>query len=198
MRLNPKNKRVIKELASIYQLHKTLLTAFPDKENGGPGRVLYRIDMDREQRLPEILVQSIKEPNWANLNVDGQYLLSDVQIKEFNPTFRDGQIFLFRLHANPTVKRDGKRLGILKDEDQVSWLMKKGEHGGFNILDVRIIPHGFHHSQRTDGKMTFLGVRYEGTLQVIDPEKFLTTLESGIGSAKGFGFGLLSIVPVRG
>lgn len=40
-------------------------------------------------------------------------------------------------------------------------------------------------------------VRYDGTLSVTDPVKFHQTLCSGIGPAKAFGFGLLSIAPAR-
>ena len=42
-------------------------------------------------------------------------------------------------------------------------------------------------------KMAHLAVRFEGVLQVVDPVAFQQTLRRGIGSAKGFGFGLLSI-----
>lgn len=41
----------------------------------------------------------------------------------------------------------------------------------------------------------FLAVRFDGLLEVTDPGKFLETLRAGIGSAKGFGFGLLSLAP---
>jgi CRISPR system Cascade subunit CasE len=36
-------------------------------------------------------------------------------------------------------------------------------------------------------------VRYEGILQVTDCARFLAALAAGIGPAKGFGFGLLSV-----
>ena len=41
------------------------------------------------------------------------------------------------------------------------------------------------------------GVQFRGTLEVIDPERFIETYQSGIGSAKGFGFGLLLLAPVK-
>jgi len=40
-------------------------------------------------------------------------------------------------------------------------------------------------------------VRYDGLLEVLDEERFRESLLSGIGPAKAFGFGLLSIAPVR-
>jgi CRISPR system Cascade subunit CasE len=41
------------------------------------------------------------------------------------------------------------------------------------------------------------GVQFRGTLEVTDPVKFAETYQSGIGSAKGFGFGMLLLAPVK-
>ena len=42
-------------------------------------------------------------------------------------------------------------------------------------------------------RLAHLAVRYEGLLQVGDPERLLQAVRGGIGSAKGLGFGLLSL-----
>lgn len=42
-------------------------------------------------------------------------------------------------------------------------------------------------------KQQFSAARFDGVLQVTDADKFQSALENGIGSAKGFGFGLLSV-----
>ena len=41
--------------------------------------------------------------------------------------------------------------------------------------------------------ITHFAVKFEGELVVTDPTRFAETLKNGIGSAKGFGFGLLSV-----
>ena len=41
------------------------------------------------------------------------------------------------------------------------------------------------------------GVQFRGALEVTDQEKFIETYQSGIGSAKGFGFGLLLLAPIK-
>ena len=43
----------------------------------------------------------------------------------------------------------------------------------------------------------FLAVRFDGLLAVTDPALFRNTLQTGIGSAKAFGFGLLSLAPAE-
>jgi CRISPR system Cascade subunit CasE len=41
-----------------------------------------------------------------------------------------------------------------------------------------------------------LGVLFEGTLEITDPQQFLNrSIAAGIGSGKAFGFGLLSVAP---
>jgi CRISPR system Cascade subunit CasE len=47
-----------------------------------------------------------------------------------------------------------------------------------------------------DHGLQLASVRFEGVLRVVDPERMAATLQTGIGSGKGLGFGLLSIAPV--
>ncbi|MGI6156807.1 MAG: type I-E CRISPR-associated protein Cas6/Cse3/CasE, partial [Enterococcus lemanii] len=44
-------------------------------------------------------------------------------------------------------------------------------------------------------RLSHLAVRYDGLLRVRSSEVFGEALAAGIGSAKGFGFGLLSLAP---
>ncbi len=43
-------------------------------------------------------------------------------------------------------------------------------------------------------RLTFNAALMEGVLEVTDAEQFVNTIRNGIGSAKSFGFGLLSVV----
>ena len=45
--------------------------------------------------------------------------------------------------------------------------------------------------------MTHSSVLFDGLLRVTDTDAFLRTLVRGIGPGKAFGFGLLSVAPVR-
>lgn len=45
-------------------------------------------------------------------------------------------------------------------------------------------------------KTQFSAARFDGTLAVADAEKFAHAIENGIGKARGFGFGLLSVAPI--
>jgi CRISPR system Cascade subunit CasE len=201
---SPETRRL---LLSPYRLHQAVFRAFPDISEGGPGRVLYRLDDDKSSNGegPCLLVQSEKEPVWTKAELLSGCAISCAS-KQFNPVFLAGEVLIFRLRANPTTKKlinnRPARQGILRESEQFEWLKRKGAAGGFSILDCRIRPEGMVKDEKQQAskklEINLFSVRFEGKLEIIDPELFLTAVESGIGSAKGFGFGLLSVAPVRG
>lgn len=202
--LNPRCRRVRADLASPYEMHRTLLRAFPDRDAGGPGRVLYRVEPTRDGAPPLVLVQSEKKPDWGHLTGVPELAAyaTSVQEKRFEPAFQPGQKLRFRLRANPTVKRDGKRYGLHTDEQHDAWLRRKAGAGGFRVLSYRIIGNETVSDRvKNNGgarrRATFTSTWFEGVLEVADPGALLIALSSGIGVAKGFGFGLLSVAPVH-
>jgi CRISPR system Cascade subunit CasE len=204
LRLNPKSRRALTEASRPYELHRSLLKAFPDETVGGPGRVLFRLDTDHETGGIAVLVQSEKEPTWARLTGATSFV-TECKCKAFQPRLASGQVLRFRLRANPTKrsKSTGKRRGIQGAEIQIEWLKKKGLQGGFEVIDASAVSEGFSRDKMTDGShvkhdMTMLSVRFDGLLRVTSGDAFHRTLREGIGSAKGFGFGLLSLAPIRG
>jgi CRISPR system Cascade subunit CasE len=197
LQLNLRSRHVQSELRNPYQMHRTLSKAFGDE----PGvweaaRVLFRVD-ETNGKLAA-LVQSKTLPDWSQLSAADSYLTELPKMTEFSPSVRKGQRLAFRLLANPTVKRDGKRVGLYKEEEQLQWLNRKAKDNGFRILSAVPTSQGKVMSKTAKGEETvLLAVRFDGALEVTDPDLFTEALESGIGSAKGFGFGLLSIAPLR-
>ena len=195
-------------IASPYQLHKAILRAFPDAIDGGMGRVLFRVDHSGESDNSYLLVQSEKKPDWQKAEWLLDCLADQPQTKPFQLNPRKGQVFYFRLLANPTVKRrkndslPSKRLGLLREEDQIAWLRSKAEKGGFSLLSCTATAKEMVKDIKENGaavhRLTLLSVCFEGVLVVESTEKFLETMRSGIGSAKGLGFGLLSLAPLGG
>jgi len=194
--LNSLSRQVCRELAEPYEMHRTIMSAFPNDVRVDNERVLFRVDTIGNPAKLNLLVQSYQKPDWQDRLLE-TYLLDKPEVKEFRPVFSNGQTYFFRLRANPTVKRNGKRYGWLKEEDQLSWLQRKGMGAGFRPLSVTVIPEGMIKSKKWENgqqqPINFLAVRFEGSLVVVDPEAFLQAVKSGIGSAKGLGFGLLSL-----
>lgn len=125
---------------------------------------------------------------------------------------------IFRLRANPTKRIGannteqgerwrGKRIELRREEDQLAWLARKGETGGFRLVGVEVYPElpdtRVSNQEKARGRrpgpgddtmpLRFGAALFEGRLEVIDRAAFLATLRAGIGSGKSFGFGLLSI-----
>ena len=195
--LNHNSYRAQRELGNPYQLHRTIMNAFPDnlKELKRDGRVLFRIEKNSTQSYPYVLVQSTLCPDW-NLILNNEYLMKNPLFKQFNyPQFITGNKYKFRLFANPTKKVESKRVGMYNEEKQYEWLKKKAEQGGFNIIHVSITRKEeiIAKVKKNSTKMTLYGVQFDGVLQVFHVERFENALKNGIGSGKAFGFGLLSI-----
>jgi CRISPR system Cascade subunit CasE len=195
----PGARQVQRDLADPYQMHRTILRAFPQAADGGPGRVLFRVEPLRTCCPPVVVVQSDKHPDWSALEAFPGYLLS-AESKEVTFTLRDGQPLRFRLRANPTVKRDGMRHALVKYEDQCAWLARKADGAGFESADFAVRRAVRLMSWRGNGKKQrciHLAVDYEGILRVTEPERFADAVAAGIGPGKAFGCGLLSVAPVR-
>lgn len=196
--LNPRSRAVQRDLASPHDLHRTIMGGFPDNLEAATERVLYRLDQMERGNQIWLLVQSHLEPDWSGLDVTylAQTDRDNPAVKQFNLEPIPGQRLTFRLRANPTRRLvqpagNGKRVGIYKVDEQIQWLNRKAENGGFVIESV--LPT---QQQRADDRkrdLKFLSVQFDGILQVTDAEQFAMALANGIGSGKAFGFGLLSV-----
>lgn len=201
--LDPRSRQVQRELADPVEMHRTILRAFgATRQEAG---ALFRVDVERATGTPTVLVQSHMAPDWAFLDELTRYLLPaedpNPACKQFDPALSAGQRLAFRLRANPTVKRDGKRLAWLRTEDQVAWLERKGADHGFAVLTCHAASDGFAHGKKTDDggarRVTLLTVRFDGILQVTDAGRLREAVATGIGPSKAYGCGLLSLAPAR-
>lgn len=199
LELNPRCRQVRAELRDPYQMHRTISLAFGDGDEAyKEARCLFRVDESNDGHSICVLVQSKLHPDWSKWTAPSDYLVEEPMIKEFAPSLKSGQRLGFRLRANPTLKRDGKRMGIYNESERLAWLGRKGSISGFRVLEARSESDGKQKGITGKGCETvFSAVLFDGVLEVMDVETFTSALRDGIGSAKGFGFGLLSIAPGR-
>ena len=226
--LNPRCREVQRDLADCQNLHRTILSAFPQVERNGDGArsqfgVLYRMDVESSTGRLVLLVQSLARPDWSSLH--SGYLTPDDEdnfackpIAEFYDRLKPGMNLIFRLRANPTrkidtrsgpdgKKRNGKRVELRTETEQIEWLRRRGENAGFRLLSVRAkketpdvrtnVESKSLGWRAPTGRMTFGSVLFEGKLEITDAASFRETLAHGIGSAKSYGFGLFSIARVQ-
>jgi CRISPR system Cascade subunit CasE len=197
--LNLRNAQARRDLGDAYEMHRTLARAFaPDPHSRLP-RFLWRLEVAADSvQSPAVLVQSDAPADWAILEQLPKYLGRTAETKrvEVARLVRQDRRYRFRLLANPTVCRQGKRLALLNQKDQMAWMERQGEHHGFSIQSLTISPHELLNSSR-DGKppICIQRVRFEGFLAVRRTAAFEQALTAGIGPAKAFGCGLLSVAP---
>lgn len=210
--LNPHSRQVQAEVASPYEMHRTIMRAFPDSLEQDEERVLFRLEGEPAFGGLVLLVQSLEKPDWSWFSEPKRatYLLPlaecgagirrNPETKSFGLEIPDGRLLSFRLRANPTVKRNGKRQGLYREAEQLDWLARKGEQGGFRIVAARTsrkdLAHGWIHKEGTTHRLELLAVQFDGILQVTGAARFQETVRRGVGSGKGLGFGLLSLAPV--
>ena len=86
------------------------------------------------------------------------------------------------------------------DEALRGWLAQREKRCGFRVEGDVMTQTGYvyvNKSAKAEGGHRLRSALYEGILEVTDAEAFAKTLAAGIGPAKAYGFGLLSVAPIR-
>lgn len=193
--LNLRSRIARRDLANPYELHRTLSRVFALDGQTPPARFLWRLETVSAWQDPVLLVQSRAPGNWVPLAKLPNYLQGEVQEKRFDPAqwLEIDRAYRFRLQANPTVTRNGKRRGLHKREDQLAWLARQGERHGFIPTQVLISGSAMLQGRKREERLSVLTATFDGYLQVKDVNALMLALCDGIGPAKSLGCGLLSL-----
>jgi CRISPR system Cascade subunit CasE len=146
--------------------------------------------------------------------------------QEFLDALAEGDAWAFRLTANPIhyIRRDQdkpdtptKRTAHITPHHQMRWLLERQERAGFEIVqkptDQQLTEHGDTHElvvhnrqplrftrrseSRSKDDVRFTRVTFEGRLKITDLTAFRRTLTHGLGKAKAYGCGLMTLAPIR-
>ncbi|MGW3649199.1 type I-E CRISPR-associated protein Cas6/Cse3/CasE [Streptomyces sp. NPDC000878] len=203
IRLNPHHRAVQRDLHDATQMHRTLMRLVPDNLGDAPRQkagLLYRLD--ETDTTSTLLVQAATlDP--ARL----PHGYGDTELKDLTPMFgaltKDRPI-RYRIVVNP-VKTErlsldhkgqrGQRIPLTGQEaDQ--WWTRRATEAGLHLHTM--LPTPLDPARPRAGRAS-LGrhhlVRYDGTATVTDPEALTHAVLTGIGRAKSYGAGLLSLAP---
>ena len=213
--LNPASPVIVRDLGDPVALHRRTMSAFAQIERS-PARealsVLWRLDTDAARR-PFLLVQSGSPGSWDDLPSGWA---TSVEAKEIGPLLdglRAGQRCRFLLRANATRKvntktgddgrrRNGQRVPLRSPERALEWLARKGQAAGFELAkgttgpSVEVRPEPPATGGRGGSVVTVEAVRFEGQLIVTDAVRLAQAVRAGVGPAKAYGCGLLSLAPL--
>lgn len=214
LRINTHNRQVWRQvMANPYKLHQMVMRGFPDGVKRDAAQVLHRLEIGDENVT--LLVQSNVDPDWSK--VDPDYLaptdpydfLPNPAVKPLKLPLQTGQVLNFRLCANPTIKKvrrdeagarkNSNRVPLLREDQQIEWLQKQAKTGGFRMLRGMVSQAQNQKLWKRPGArpITVYTVQFDGQLQVTEPDKLLAMVKGGIGPAKAFGCGMLSLAPAR-
>lgn len=206
--INPRRRDTMNALLSPEILHAVVMASFPAMEKEGDDRILWRIDTLEPSTY--ILVQSPIKPDFTHIveqfgwPESGQKW-STVDYEHFLLNIKDGDLRRFRIRANPTrsvMQKDGestrgKVCQHVTAEQQLRWLIEKTKKCGFSVegpgLDVNIVSRDNLKFKRKNNNITLAAAVFEGILKVEDAELFVDTIKSGLGRAKAYGFGMITI-----
>lgn len=201
LRLNPADPNARRDLADAYEMHRTLARVYAPDATQPPARFLWRQERNGAG-WPDgtVLIQAAQPGLWQVLDTLPGYVQSIEPDKpvDLAALVQAGRRYRFRLQANPTVTREGKRHGLVKEEEQLDWLSRQGKRHGFEVLAaVRGASERLSTRQQSQ-RITVQSVWFDGMLQASDADALRGALTQGLGHAKSLGLGLLSLAPLAG
>ena len=187
-----------------YLLHKKIWKLFPDRADDKRS-FLFRIENLGQRGVQHILLQSTHQPQ----SIDGDLLLLKPPKEVKFDAIAEGGSYRFLLRANPTKKiRDangkkgnqGKvRVPIIDEQEIVAWLNRQFE-GIAEIKAVTLAQQDLLYFRKDKGNQKHVGkiqtVTFSGVLSVIEADFLIKKITEGIGPAKAFGCGLLTLAKI--
>ena len=183
-------------LKDPYGLHRVVYSLFPKKNGKAPRDFLFA-DKGGDFSQRKVLILSQRKP------LDPKY--GEISSKQIPESFLSHSCYGFEITLNP-VKRNGPSgitTPITGTENLRNWFLNKSVDFGFSVepTSLQVCRMGvINFEKEKDGKVfkhTHNTAAFIGKLTVTNRNLFLKSFKEGIGRARGFGFGLLQVVPIR-
>lgn len=207
--LNSYRRETMRALGSPQIMHAAVMASFDSfSSERSDERVLWRID--RVGPSTYLLIQSGDRPDLHHIvdqfgRPDTGQTGDTIDYEPFLSGIESGQTWRFRLRANPVRNVPsgepnvrGKVCHHVTSEQQLKWLLDRSEGLGVSMVNdgiptVSIVQREKRTFDRKGSKVTISMVTFEGVLTVVDRDRFLQSLRNGIGRAKAYGCGMITI-----
>lgn len=214
MPLNRRRRGAIRMLSNPQVMHAAIASAFPPgslAEAGG--RALWRIDTHGRDEI-SLFIVSPTEPDLTHIVEQAGWQTGAAwQTRDYSPVLdglRVGSRYSFRLRANPVhsirrgSSRDTKPVAHVTVRYQEQWLADRAHKHGFAVVSgpydvpsLSVVERGVMRFGKDGGrKVTIAHATFEGVLEVTDAALLRRALCEGIGRAKAYGCGLITLAPV--
>lgn len=194
-------------------MHAAVQAAFPPNalQDAG-GRALWRIDQPSAMSKTLLIVSPMAPDLTHVVEQAGWQTTQAWQTREYRlllDQLSPGQQWSFRLRANPVknVRLDGwsdtKPVGHVTVKQQQDWLVSRTAANGFHIPDgpqssaaFSVVGRDRLQFKKGGHQVSLTTATYEGVLEVDDADVLRSSLISGIGRAKAYGCGMLTLAPL--
>lgn len=204
MYLNIRRAGARKLIASPQAMHAAVLAGYPPGED--PGRALWRVD-GGDQLNPTLWVVSKARPDFTHLEEQAgwptQPTIKSIEYAGLLDVLASGQDWAFRITVNPTHRgeRGGRKqvFAHVTAEQQTRWLLDRQARMGVSLVDLGGMPRfslqgrDIKRFGRGGATVTLGTATFGGVLRVQDPEALRTVMTEGLGRAKAYGCGLLTL-----
>ncbi|MEO6703399.1 MAG: type I-E CRISPR-associated protein Cas6/Cse3/CasE [Jatrophihabitantaceae bacterium] len=211
--INPQRRDARKLLGSPQAMHAAVLAGFPPSQASEAGRVLWRVDPGAHSSV--LYLVSPTQPDLSHLVEQAGWPSTTGWLsRDYRPRL-DGlaadQDWAFRLTANTTRSTKlspdaarSQRYGHVTVAQQREWLIERMPKLGCRLgktsqdePDLIVSQRSTKKFLRQGGTVTLSTATFDGSLIVDDPGALRAALTGGIGPAKAYGCGLLTLMPAR-
>lgn len=202
-RLNGRRRGCQKLLGSPQAMHAAVESGFAPGVDSG--RTLWRLD-GAGSPSPTLYLVSKSAPDLTHLVEQAgwptQPCVDQANYQPFLDKLADGQQWRFRLRANPTHRASddpAKRImAHVTAQQQLEWLTKRASASGFSIGSptdptATVVEREVLRFYRDKNRVTLGVATFEGLLTVTSADEIRRVLTEGIGRAKGYGCGLMTL-----
>ena len=196
--LNHQSLRTVTNWSDQHALHRAVMGMFPDNLPGNSAQrraiagILHRHDTPANG--PARLLIQHATPLRPELTADPDLRHADLHSLLSN--LRTGTEIRFRivLNAVRSQTRPKKRVPITAPDDLIAWGLQHLMSGGLCQIELADQPAT---ALGTSGNFALWTARYDGRARIANPDTTRHALLNGLGRAKAYGCGLLSLAPAR-
>lgn len=206
MELNPARRGYRALTGSPQRMHAAVEASVPRTVAVG-SRKLWRLDADSAGAL--LFVKTDVPPDLTHLAEQAGWPTKVTWVtKDYLTLFNhlaEGQVWAFRVRANPThsgrgSKENTQRFAHVTTRQQAEWLSSRAPGWGFRVLptsagepDLILRARATTNFLRDGNRVTLTTALFEGRLMVTDRTLLRGALALGMGPAKAYGCGLMTL-----
>ncbi|MGV0423797.1 type I-E CRISPR-associated protein Cas6/Cse3/CasE [Corynebacterium sanguinis] len=211
--INPRTKGGAKLLTNPQAMHAAVRAAFPPDLDESSGRVLWRVDKHEHEHA--LYIVGPEKPTTRHIVEQAGWETRPGESADYSRllgSLMKGQRWRFELVANPTYSeptpgKRGKVKAHVSASHQLEWLYARAGAAGFSLAPreqqdspavlERSTEHFYRGGADKGRPVRIAKARFAGTLEVTDAEALRRTLVDGIGRARAYGCGLLTLAKVE-